>query len=457
MMNSMLDKHICFVSANSYPLFTDDKVKSIGGVETRSVLLAKMMVKYFKKVSFAIRYTEGKIINDNGLFVYRYEPVIISNSPNIDIVKIDADIYVVFESHPYTSDVVRTCNITNKQVVHFCTHDIEYSQGCNLNNHDYYYSNWTGRQSAYSYYFANYRICQTSDQQSKLRELHGLDAMVVRNPIDVPAEMPKKDLHAPPAVLWIGRTDPVFKRPEMLIKIAKMMPDVNFIMIMNNIRDDIFCSINDSCPDNVRIHEYIPHDEMYQIYNSCDIFLSTSSMEGFPNVFLQSICHGLPIISLEVDPDGLFSRNHCGICCGASFDETVNAIRLILENASIRNDISLRAFQYVKTNHASDVIESQLVEFFDSLQPSSRLGISWADISYNEKYIQIQTECSNLQAEYGNLQTEYSNLKAEYSSLQAEYGHLCLRNASLRENLLDILQIIRQNIRRCTLNFFLKN
>ena len=52
-----IDRHLCFVSANSYPLFTNDESRSIGGVETRSVRLAEMMSRYFKKISFAISRT----------------------------------------------------------------------------------------------------------------------------------------------------------------------------------------------------------------------------------------------------------------------------------------------------------------------------------------------------------------------------------------------------------------
>ncbi len=408
---ALKDKHVCFVSANSYPLFTDDAPVSIGGVETRSLHLARLMRGHFGRVTFAIRKTEGKVINDRGLNVERYEPAIISDKPNCDIADINADAYVVFESHPYTSDVVRTCNIINRPVVHFCTHDIEYIKDCNLGNEENYYADWPGRESAYSFYYADRRVCQTEQQQRSLRENHGLEAVVVRNPIDVPPVLPVKNSCTRPTVLWVGRTDPVFKRPSILISIAQKLASVNFIMIMNKTNDQMYNDISASKPPNVKLVEYVPFDRMSEIYESCGMFLSTSFMEGFPNVFLQAMCHGLPVISLEVDPDGLFSEKKCGITCEGRLEKAVESILSLSSDTHLRNEISRRAFEYVKSHHATAIVENQLADILGSLFSTPKKWIQWTAISYNEN------TCRALRAEYQALQARYRTLQDGHQAL----------------------------------------
>jgi hypothetical protein len=399
----LIDRHLCFVSANAYPLFTDDEAKSIGGVETRSVRLAEMMSEYFTKISYAIRNTEGKVINDHGLNVVRYEPAVISNAPNLELVKINADIYIVFESHYQTADVVRTCNIIGKTVVHWATSFIDYDKACTLDNYDFFYNDWIGRESAYCFYFANYLISQTEDQQKMLFDNHGLKSIVIKNPFIIPESLPERisNTEGIPAILWIGRTEPVFKRPGLLLKIAQQLPEYRFLMILNNTNNQYFKEIVQSKTDNVEIVEYIDPDEIDQIYDNSSILLSTSSNEGFPNIFLHAISHGIPIVSLDVDPDGIFSRHGCGLNCDGDIGLAVHSIKMLLNDKHKREEMVKRAFSYAKKNHSIELIQKQMVDFFSSIPLLVNSRYKWTEYKFDRINEQLQSEFNKLQ-EYHN-------------------------------------------------------
>ena len=401
----LIDRHLCFVSANSYPLFTDDEVKSIGGVETRSVRLAEMMSKYFTKISFAIRNTEGKIMNDHGLDVVRYEPVAISNTPNAGLAKINADIYIVFESHYQTADVVRTCNIINKPVVHWATSFIDYDKACTLENYNYFYSDWIGRESAYCFYFADYLISQTEDQQKMLFDNHGLKSILIRNPFEIPEFLPEGinyNISSSP-ILWIGRTDPVFKRPLLCLEIAEQLPEYRVLMILNNTNEEYFNKIVQSKSDNVEITEYIDPRELEQIYLNTSILLSTSSNEGFPNTFLQAMAHGIPIVSLEVDPDRIFNDHACGLNCEGNTGLAVHSIKMLINDIHKREEIIQKAFNYAKNNHSVELIQKQMVDFFSSISLCVNNKQRWTEYSFDRINEQLRSEYNQLKVNHNSL------------------------------------------------------
>jgi glycosyltransferase involved in cell wall biosynthesis len=427
-VEKLIDRHLCFVSANAYPLFTDDEAKSIGGVETRSVRLAEMMSDCFTKISFAIRNTEGKVVNDRGLNIVRYEPAVISNSPNPDLVKINADIYIVFESHYFTADVVRSCNIIGKPVVHWATSYIDYDKACTLDNFDYFYYDWIGRESAYCFYLANYLISQTEDQQKMLFNNHGLKSFVIRNPFLIPEYLPERIQNkvSSPTILWIGRTEPVFKRPELLLKIAKQLPEYLFLMILNNTNNGFFKKIVESKTPNVEIIEYVVPDEIERIYDNCSILLSTSSNEGFPNIFLHAISHGIPIVSLDIDPDGMFSEHGCGLNCNGDIGLAVHSIKRLLNDKQIREEIAQRAFSYARKNHSLELIQKQMVNFFSSIPLCVNNRHKWTEYKFDRINEQLQSE--------------YDQIKTIYQKLQINH------NSLLNNRIIRILNIFRKTI-----------
>jgi glycosyltransferase involved in cell wall biosynthesis len=51
---------------------------------------------------------------------------------------------------------------------------------------------------------------------------------------------------------------------------------------------------------HVRLVGQIPHGELYQWYNAADLFVLASSREGWPNVIMESLACGLPVVATPV-------------------------------------------------------------------------------------------------------------------------------------------------------------
>lgn len=411
----LIDRHLCFVCDRSWPLFSDVNAQGIGGVETRSVRLAEMMANYFTKVTYAIKNPGGKIINNRALDISFYEPATISNAPNPGLARINADIYIVFESNHITADAVRTCNIIGRPVVFWATSVNDYHIQYKLEDHKAYLFDFVARESAYCLYLSDYIISQTFDQKKVLIENHGLNSIVIKNPVPVNEDsfnVSSKRRLERDVVLWVGRTDPYNKRPDLLLEIAARLRNVDFVMILNNINDEYYKRIFQKKTSNIEIIDYVPPDKMNEIFEKCSVYLSTSSkeFEGFPNVMLQAICHALSIVSLEVDPDGIFSNHDCGICCKGNIDLVVHEIEILITDVKKKKSVIDNAFNYVKLNHSVELIEKQMVEFFSSIPFSVKNKQLWTRYNFNRLTEKLQSEYNQLELDYQNLYFNYSSL-----------------------------------------------
>ena len=52
-----------------------------------------------------------------------------------------------------------------------------------------------------------------------------------------------------------------------------------------------------------------PYGETMELIGRAVAVVNTSTFEGMPNVFLESWMRGVPVLSLQVDPDGIISHN----------------------------------------------------------------------------------------------------------------------------------------------------
>ena len=77
---------------------------------------------------------------------------------------------------------------------------------------------------------------------------------------------------------------------------------------------------------NLAVLGFRPYEEVEQYFDRCAVLVSTSEREGFPNVFLQAMRRGIPIVSF-VDPDSIIGANpDLGVVVGSEA-ELESAVR----------------------------------------------------------------------------------------------------------------------------------
>jgi glycosyltransferase involved in cell wall biosynthesis len=126
---------------------------------------------------------------------------------------------------------------------------------------------------------------------------------------------------------------------------------------------DLYCEKLKSY-DNVTLFGRLNHSEtIFQIANS-KALISTSPMEGFPNVFIEAWANGIPVLSLYVDPGEIIKKEELGEVTHGDLDKLVQA----MDNVQTSDEFAKRAKAYVENNHVINAVKiNEISKLFNEL------------------------------------------------------------------------------------------
>ncbi len=100
--------------------------------------------------------------------------------------------------------------------------------------------------------------------------------------------------------------------------------------------------------ENVKLLGRLNHtDTLNEIANSRAL-ISTSPMEGFPNVFIEAWACGIPVLSLHVDPGNIIEKENLGWVAHGN----MNKLLEVMNNIDNNTEFSRRTKIYVENTHA---------------------------------------------------------------------------------------------------------
>lgn len=162
---------------------------------------------------------------------------------------------------------------------------------------------WRDRQLFYrGIGLADIVVAQHQGQVDDAKRWHSKDAVYVPS-----CYLPKQSAVSANkrVVLWVSVLRR-WKRPELFIQIAKMLPHLKFRMIGGPSSEagdpaaheyfDQMKAFASSLP-NVEFVGFLPYREADTHFDDAVLFVNTSDYEGFPNTFLQAWARGVPTVS----------------------------------------------------------------------------------------------------------------------------------------------------------------
>jgi glycosyltransferase involved in cell wall biosynthesis len=193
-----------------------------------------------------------------------------------------------------------------------------------------------------------------------LRERFGIDSVVIPLPCqdanNREAAVPQAPGGPTPRILWVGRIS-AEKRLEWLLDIAERCPESAFDVVgAANAQSEYELALNrraSSIP-NVAMHGRVPHSAIWPFYRGAALLCCTSSIEGFPNTFLEAWNCGVPVVT-AFDPDNLVASRGCG-WVGHSVEELAGHIRAALASPPAWQAASAAARAYYQANHTVEVV-----------------------------------------------------------------------------------------------------
>jgi glycosyltransferase involved in cell wall biosynthesis len=226
---------------------------------------------------------------------------------------------------------------------------------------------------------ARHIVVQTERQAHLLKENYARTAdAVIANFHPPPGEVIDKS--GPLKVVWIANLKP-WKKPDAFVRLARALADrqeVRFIMVgaaapgSGRGRWDEALMRDIKSAGNIDYLGARSQGDVNELLARAHLFVNTSLHEGFPNTFIQAWMREVPVVSLHVNPDGVFDREEIGIYAGTEA-ALARAARVLLTQPATRARYAQRAREYATGQHSLRNIEP-LVNLIDACaraQPQS--------------------------------------------------------------------------------------
>ena len=388
---------ICFTIPSIYPLFNPENKTSFGGWEVRIALIAKELARRGNIDVNLIVADHGQphLEKREGVTLYSWEgrelwgiPIPVKpfstrlkhrikrlwekyvQPPKIGQVgsykilpvmtaiydEVNADIYIVPGNSEFSTEVSYYCQQHGKRYVFLAGSDIDYEpehkthpEKRDLYGVPYYLK-------AYAIESAAAHIVQSEHQAHLLRTGYGRTGTVIKNPIDLQRKFPLDT--ATKTILWVGKSNETVKRPSLILKLARQLPQFHFVIFMLRGHDELHrkCLAEAQELSNITLFEYVPFEQIEKYFASAYLHLNTSVFEGFPNTFLQAAKYGVPTVSLKVDPGNMLSHYGCGVACEDNFEVFKQTVQSLMTNNQLRKSYSEKSLEYIAKHHDKEII-----------------------------------------------------------------------------------------------------
>ncbi|QKT02456.1 glycosyltransferase [Ectothiorhodospiraceae bacterium 2226] len=197
-------------------------------------------------------------------------------------------------------------------------------------------------------------VAQHADQARLLEAHYGRtpDALI-RNFHPDPLEPLVK--RRPCTVMWIANLKQC-KQPELFLRLAETLrerTDARFVMVggmqvQGRAGDALRTAIARS---PVEYTGALPQEEVNRLLAEADLLVNTSTAEGFSNTFVQAWMRRVPVVSLNVNPEGVLERHRIGVQ-SHTFPQLVDDVRALLDDHEARDAMGRRAQQYALAHHS---------------------------------------------------------------------------------------------------------
>ena len=175
-------------------------------------------------------------------------------------------------------------------------------------------------------------------------------------------------------ILFVGRLVPA-KNPELFIRMAsRLVRDLPEHNLLFQIAGDgpLRKGLQEyagKCPiSNSRVQFLGERADMSDIYRETDILVLTSDHEGTPNVVLEAMSYGIPVVATNVGGVPEILSEDCGFLLRASdLDGLCRATAKLVRDQRLRSSLGGNGRRYVLDNHSLPYLADRLTGIYSKL------------------------------------------------------------------------------------------
>jgi glycosyltransferase involved in cell wall biosynthesis len=302
--------HVCFVAPHLWPVLSRDPgLAMVGGAEVQQALLVRLLTRAGHRVSvISLDFGQPHRAQVDGAVVHKTFrpaegiPVVRFLHPRLTSIwralrEVDADVYYQRSASMLTGVVAEFCRRHGKRSIYAGASDTDFVPGQHLIR--LARDRWLYQHGLRS---VDRIVVQNPAQLAACRQHYGREARLIPSSYERPSA---QRLHTGgERVLWVGTVQPA-KRPELVLEIARRLPQRRFVMIGGPgygqllTRNGYFENIRDQAAalPNVEFKGFLAFEEADAWFDQARVFVNTSLHEGMPNTFLQAWSRGVPTLA----------------------------------------------------------------------------------------------------------------------------------------------------------------
>lgn len=209
-------------------------------------------------------------------------------------------------------------------------------------------------------------VVQTDEHRVQLCRNFQRESVVIPNGVDlVHFRRVRNNGHD---ILWVGNWR-VVKRPELVGELAIRLPKYRFVMCGGIIDRKLYDEVFPKLPQNVLVRGHANDSELFESYQNACVLINTSDFEGIPMTFCEAWACDLPVVSLNVDPENIISRNGLGLV-SRSIEQMVKDIKGLLTEVDRVKEIGKKCRKFVNLNYNIEKIADQFEQLLVTIGKS---------------------------------------------------------------------------------------
>lgn len=211
----------------------------------------------------------------------------------------------------------------------------------------------------------DYFILQNNSQKELLQKNYDKN-----NGIIIPNIWPTKSNEQENSIrdidfLWVGNFREL-KRPKWFIKLAEEHPQYKYVMVGGSANGSPLykeCEKKARLCKNLEFLGRTDFDDVNKLFERTRIYICTSTIEGFPNTFLQSWSNNIPVIT-TFDPSNTVKKNKLGLHV-ESYEKLKEEANLIIGNAQLQQELKRNIAEYFKVSHNAETMYERLIKMLE--------------------------------------------------------------------------------------------
>jgi len=196
----------------------------------------------------------------------------------------------------------------------------------------------------------------------------------VGNAVAIRTRVINSFIEKPLNILFAGRLVSV-KRPELFLRLASELlfqlasPLLNFKIVGDGpLRSQLEKLAIDLGLMDKGVTFLGERSDMDQVYQAADILVLTSEHEGTPNVVLEAMSHGIPVVATKVGGVPEVVTEGTGILVDADdFESMLHCTKSLILNHDRRIDMGARGMEFVRKNHSIGRLQDKLTHIYSKV------------------------------------------------------------------------------------------